>query len=194
MTREAKVQRQTKETELDLTLHLDGQGHIQLQLGLGALEHFVTALAFYAGFDLTIVGHGDLGVEAHHLVEDTGIVLGQAVHEAMGPNPIMARFGQRLLPMDEALVLVSLDLGGRTGCYFHGAWPSGGVGVVSDESWREFFRGFCRGARATLHLHALAGEGPHHTYEAAFKGLGLALREALAPRSGQQVPSTKGHL
>jgi imidazoleglycerol-phosphate dehydratase len=193
MARRACIQRQTRETAIDLELDLDRSGDPHIDTNLPILSHFVSAFALHSGFFLRLSAQGDVEVDAHHLVEDVGIVLGEGVREALGDRRGIARFGQRLLPMDDALVLCAIDLSGRGQCFWSGAFPDRAIGAVGSEVWPEFFNGFARSAGATLHMRWMEGANAHHVYEACFKGFGRALAEAVHT-AGCTLPSTKGVL
>ncbi len=196
MSRIATLNRQTAETEIALTLDLDGTGRAEIATGIGFFDHMLTALARHALFDLSIKARGDLHVDFHHTVEDVGIVLGLALAAAMGEKRGIARFGQALVPMDEALVEAALDCSGRAHLVFAVAFPRGKVGEMDSELFEEFFRALAGNARITLHLTARAGSNTHHLAEACFKATARALRMALTrdPRLGEAVPSTKESL
>ncbi len=196
MSRIATLNRQTAETEIALTLDLDGTGRAEIATGIGFFDHMLTALARHALFDLSITARGDLHVDFHHTVEDVGIVLGLALAAAMGEKRGIARFGQALVPMDEALVEAALDCSGRAHLAFAVAFPRGKVGEMDSELFEEFFRALAGNARITLHLTARAGSNTHHLAEACFKATARALRMALTrdPRLGEAVPSTKESL
>ncbi|NMP24740.1 imidazoleglycerol-phosphate dehydratase HisB [Sulfobacillus harzensis] len=192
MGRMAEIQRETRETRIDLAVDLDaGQGS-KVKTNLPIFSHFFDALAFHSRFSLTLEAEGDVAVDPHHLVEDVGIVLGQGIRQALGGQDF-ARFGDVVQPMDEALVLVVVDISGRGQLYWGSGFPDRAIGGVSAEVWPEFFNGLARNLNATIHVRMIAGENAHHVYEACFKGLGRALWQAT--RSGWGgVASTKGVL
>lgn len=194
--REATIRRETAETKIALSLRLDGAGESEIQSGVGFLDHMLTLLARHGGFDLRLRCEGDTQVDDHHSVEDIGICLGQAFKTALGDRAGVRRYGQRLLPMDEALILAAVDLSGRGGCYYALEVPTEKVGSFDTELAEEFFIAFAREAGVTLHLRQLAGKNSHHILEGGFKAVGRALREAVErdPREGGRVPSTKGVL
>lgn len=195
MERKGEAERQTKETHIHLRLDLDGRGEAEVATGIGFFDHLLTALFKHAWFDVTLHAQGDLHRGAHHTVEDVGIVLGQALDQALGERKGIHRFGHALLPMDEALVLCAIDLSGRGGSFV--VMPTEGVvGGMELEALPEFFKGMALSGRLTLHLNFLSGENKHHIWEAAFKACGVALRQAVAfaPRLPETVPSTKGKL
>ena len=195
MNKQCTITRDTKETQISLSLSLYGSGKTEVQTGCGFFDHMLTLLAFFARFDLQVRAQGDLDVDAHHTVEDVGIVLGQAFAQALGEVSGVQRYGSIALPMDEALVLAAVDLSGRgmACCALDGLNER--IGTFETELYEEFFTAFCRHARLTLHLQKLAGRNTHHILEAAFKGVGRALRMALAPDAAANgVPSSKGVL
>ena len=195
MTRTAKVVRATSETDIGLSVDLDGTGVADVETGVGFFDHMLCALARHSLVDLTVRVKGDTEVDDHHTVEDTGIALGQALREALGDKRGVHRFGSVMVPLDEALVLAAVDLSGRGELY--GDVPIGPskVGTFDTELAKEFFVGLAREAGVTLHLRLVAGENAHHIIEATFKAAARALREAVEddPRV-DGVPSTKGSL
>ena len=192
--RRAELARATTETSVNLGLTLDGKQDITIHTGYGMLDHMLTLLAFWAGFDLTLQCKGDLHVDAHHSVEDVALCLGQAVDSALGDRKGIARTGSARVPMDEAMADVSIDLSGRTYLVFRGQelLPPVMAGEESD-LWREFFKSLAAGCRMNLHITLLYGTNGHHLLESACKGLGLALRSAVA-RNRSAILSTKGSL
>ena len=194
--RQAAIERTTKETDIRLTLNLDGTGKADISTGVGFLKHMLELLAFHSGFDLTVSCKGDTWVDDHHSVEDIGIALGQALAEALGDKKGIVRYGNFLLPMDEALVLCAIDLSGRDTLGYQVNLPTEKVGSFDTELVKEFMLGFTRNAKACLHFHQLAGENTHHVIEAMFKGLGRALRQAVSidPKKAGETPSSKGML
>jgi imidazoleglycerol-phosphate dehydratase len=195
MTRTAEIARRTKETDVRLTLGLDGTGAGTRQTGVGFLDHMLDLLARHGRLDLDAHVTGDLQTGAHHTVEDTGIVLGQALDRALGDRAGITRYGHAVVPMDEARASVSLDLSGRPFLAFEAELPPGGTGNFDHELTEEFFRAVSSGARMTLHMTVETGTNAHHMIEAAFKAFARALRLAVAidpTESG--VPSTKGTL
>ncbi|MCW3491290.1 imidazoleglycerol-phosphate dehydratase HisB [Dethiobacter alkaliphilus] len=193
--REAVINRKTGETEIELKLELDGQGRANLETGVPFFEHMLTLFSRHGFFDLEINAEGDLPVDAHHLVEDVGLVLGDAFDEALGDKAGIRRYGSVILPMDEALVLVAVDLSGRPYLGFELPLGVSRLGNFETELVEEFLRAFVNRAKCTLHVRLLTGTNTHHIVEAAFKGLGRALDEAvgLDPRV-EGIPSTKGVL
>ena len=194
--RSASVSRRTNETDIALSLVLDGTGRAEIATGVGFLDHMLELLARHALFDLTVKVTGDLHVDGHHTTEDTGIALGQAFAEALGDKKGIARYASLHLPMDETLTRVALDLSGRPFVVFRTRFPTERVGTFDTELVREFFVAFGTNAGVTLHVETLYGDNSHHIAESCFKGLARALREAVAvdPREGGRVPSTKGAL
>lgn len=192
--RSAMISRQTSETKIDLTLVLDGTGKGEIESGCGFLDHMLTLFASHGRFDLAVSCFGDTFVDDHHTVEDIGICLGKAFRDALGDGRGICRYGNMLLPMDEALVLASLDLSGRSYLVFDVPFPSEKIGTFDTELVREFFAAFCRSAGVTLHLRRLDGFNSHHIAEAAFKAVARALRAAVSldPTLGDEIPSTKG--
>lgn len=192
MMRSAAVSRTTKETQIDLKLCLEG-GEIAVDTGIGFFDHMLTALAFYAGFGLQLAVKGDLQVDGHHSVEDTGIVLGQALAQALGDKAGITRFSSAFVPMDEALIRTVLDVSGRPFLVFDAPMPQEVIGAYDSCLTEEFMRALAVNAGLTLHQQALYGKNAHHITEALFKSLGLALKEAVTIR-GAGVTSTKGVL
>ena len=196
MTREAEVTRTTKETDITVGLNLDGTGKVAVETGIGFFDHMLDAFGRHGLFDLNVKAVGDLHVDGHHTVEDTGIVLGSALAEAVGDKRGIVRYGDVALPMDEALVLAAVDFSGRGGLYWDMDVPYQMVGDFDSTLAKEFFIAFAANAGVTLHLRQLAGENVHHIVEAAFKATARALRAAVAldPRAADALPSTKGAL
>ena len=194
--RAAKIERATAETKISLTLNLDGSGKAEIQSGIGFLDHMLTLFAAHARFDLVLTCQGDTMVDDHHSAEDIGICLGQAIREALGEKRGINRYGSFLLPMDEALVQVALDLSGRSCLCFGLEFPTEKIGSFDTELVEEFFEAFTRQSLMNLHIRQLAGKNSHHIAEAAFKAVARALKEAVAidPANGDSVPSTKGVL
>ena len=196
MSRIASVTRTTAETDISLTLDLDGSGAADIATGIGFLDHMLTAFARHALFDLCIRATGDLHIDAHHTTEDVGIVLGRALAEALGTKAGIARFGQCLLPMDEALVEAAIDISGRPYLAWSVGFAQPRIGEMDTELFAEFFRALAGNALITLHLTGRAGSNAHHVAEACFKATARALRHAVAidPRLAGAIPSTKGSL
>ncbi len=196
MSRTASLKRTTSETDIDLTLSLDGSGRADIATGIGFLDHMLTALARHALFDLTIRAKGDLHIDFHHTTEDVGIVLGQAFAKALGDKRGIRRFGHSLLPMDEALAETAVDISGRPFLAWDVSFERPKIGEMDTELFEEFFRAFAMNALVTLHVTRRAGRNAHHVAEACFKSTARTLRMAteLDPRIGDAIPSTKGAL
>ncbi len=195
MTRMAKMTRKTAETSIALSLNLDGEGNYQVKTGIGFFDHMLSHLAYHGLLDLTIEATGDLEVDGHHIIEDIGILLGQAFTEALGDKTGIYRYGSAIVPMDDALVLVAIDFSGRSFLNFKVPLGEGKIGQQFDvELAEEFFQAFSR-VGMNIHITALAGKNRHHLLEAAFKAFGRAVREAVMidPRR-RGIPSTKGIL
>ena len=191
--RQAKVQRDTKETRVAVDIDVDGTGDLQVSTGIPFFDHMLEQLGKHAGLDLTIEASGDLEVDLHHTVEDVGIVLGSALREALGDKVGVRRFANALVPLDEALVQVALDLSGRPYLVYDVEPVSEWIGTFDPQLAEEFWKGFVDGARVTLHIRSVSGRNGHHVIEASFKGVARALRDAVEIESGS-VPSTKGTL
>jgi imidazoleglycerol-phosphate dehydratase len=195
MMREAQVERVTAETSVKLKLNLDGSGVFEGKTGVGFLDHMLHLLARHALIDLGVEAVGDLYVDAHHTVEDTGICLGMALQKALGDKKGINRYGSALIPMDEALALVALDLSGRPFLSYEVEVPGQAAGDLPVELVPEFFRAIINNAGITLHMHLLSGDNTHHIIEVLFKGFARALREAVAFSERERgIPSTKGKL
>ena len=193
MSRKADVTRNSKETRLRARVDLDGEGKVKVATGLAFLDHMLEQVARYGGFDLSLRGSGDLQVDTHHLVEDAGIVVGQALSQALGDRAGIARFASAYAPLDEALARVVIDLGKRP--YLSYNVPlRGRIGTVESEVLEEFWKALSIHAGATIHVDVIRGRNRHHIAEATFKALGLALRQAVALGGGPGVPSSKGLL
>ena len=194
--RVAELTRTTKETDIALSLNIDGTGVSSIDTGVPFFDHMLEAFGRHGLFDLTIKAKGDLEVDAHHTVEDVGIVLGQAFAEAMGEKRGIARFGSQMLPMDETLVLAALDISGRGQLHWDVEVPLCLLGSFDSYLAKEFFIAFATNAGVTLHVRMLTGENAHHIVEACFKAVGRAMRAALEldARVGSELPSTKGLL
>ena len=193
--RTAEIHRRTGETEVRLRLELDGTGLGTRQTGVGFLDHMLDLLARHGRMDLEVEASGDLQTGAHHTVEDTAIVLGQGLNEALGDRAGIARYGSALVPMDEARASAALDISGRPFVLFEADLPPGATGGFDHELTEEFLRAFANAAKLTLHVSLQSGTNAHHMIEAAFKALALALREAVAIDPTETgVPSTKGTL
>jgi imidazoleglycerol-phosphate dehydratase len=196
MARIATLTRQTSETDIALTLDLDGTGRADIATGIGFLDHMLTALARHGLFDLTVRAKGDLHIDFHHTTEDVGIVLGRAVAQALGDKRGIARFGQALVPMDEALAEVAIDISGRPFLVWNVAFERPKIGEMDTELFEEFFRALATNAAITLHVTRRAGHNAHHVAESCFKATARALRMAVAidRRAADAIPSTKGSL
>lgn len=195
--REAKVNRETTETKIELSLDLDGNiEKSEISTGIGFLDHMLTLFARYAGIELKVTCKGDTWVDDHHSVEDIGITLGKALFSALGDKKGIVRFGEAYQPMDESLVLAALDISGRGGFYTDLKFLTEKTGSFDTELVEEFMKAFATNAGITLHIRQLAGSNSHHIAEAAFKGLGRALRTAVSidRRFNDKIPSTKGRL
>jgi imidazoleglycerol-phosphate dehydratase len=195
MGRVAKVERATSETDIRLELDLDGTGRTDVSTGVPFFDHMLNALGRHAGFDLTVMATGDLDVDAHHTVEDVGICLGQALFEALAEKKGIRRYGDAMIPMDEALVLAAVDVSGRGQLHYDVDLPIELIGTFDTTLAKEFFVALATNAGLTLHVRSLAGENAHHIIEAAFKAAARALREAVSfDERVEGVPSTKGAL
>ena len=194
--RSAEIKRKTAETDISLTLELDGSGKGSIRSGCGFLDHMLTLFAAHGGFDLTLSCTGDTYVDYHHTVEDIGIALGKAFCMALGEKRGICRYGSIILPMDEALLLAAVDLSGRDCLGNDLAIPTEKVGDFDTELTREFWLGFVRNAGCSLHLRSLAGDNSHHIIEGAFKAAARAIKAAvkLDPDAADVIPSTKGVL
>ncbi len=191
--RRATLSRATKETTIELTLAVDGSGTTTVSTGIPFFDHMLEQLGKHAGFDLTIDAKGDLDVDLHHTVEDVGIVLGNALREALGDKRGVRRFANALVPLDEALVQVALDLSGRPFLVYDIDPIAEWIGTFDPQLAEEFWKGFVDGSRVTLHVRSVTGRNGHHVIEASFKGVARALRDAVKIE-GTDVPSTKGTL
>lgn len=194
--RSAKVDRETKETQISVELDLDGKGEGTFDIGVPFLEHMLDQIARHGMFDLNIKARGDLEIDAHHTVEDVGITLGQALTQALGDKTGIRRYGHAYVPLDEALSRVVLDCSGRPGLDYHAQYPRARVGDFDIDLLSEFFQGFVNHAQITLHIDNIRGRNAHHIAETIFKAFGRALRMAveLDPRMQGILPSTKGKL
>ncbi len=194
--RTSKIARKSAETDITLSLDLDGTGKSEINTGCGFLDHMLTLFASHGRFDLSVSCKGDVQVDDHHTVEDVGICLGRAFREALSEKRGITRYGSMILPMDESLVLAAVDLSGRAYLGYEMDIPAAKVGSFDTELGEEFFFAFVREAGATLHVRQLAGKNSHHLLEAAFKAVARALRTAVAidPALGGEIPSTKGAL
>lgn len=196
MTRSARIERNTLETQITVAIDLDGSGRSRFETGVPFLDHMLDQVARHGLIDLDIRASGDLHIDAHHTVEDIGITLGQAFAAAVGDKKGIARYGHAYVPLDEALSRVVVDLSGRPGLVFEVAFTRGMIGAFDVDLFHEFFQGFVNHAAVTLHVDNLRGNNAHHQAETVFKAFGRALRMAVAPdpRLGDAVASTKGAL
>jgi len=194
--RRAEITRKTKETQVRAAVDLDGEGRAKVSTGIGFLDHMLEQLARHSLIDLEVEAKGDLHIDFHHTTEDTGIVIGQAVAEALGSRAGIQRYGDALIPMDETLTRVALDASNRPYLIWKVAFTKPKLGEMDTELFREWFHAFAQAAGLTLHIENLYGENNHHIVESCFKGLARALRAAVTidPRKPDAVPSTKGVL
>lgn len=194
--RTAQINRKTEETDVSLSINLDGSGKSGVETGVGFLDHMLTLFARHGQFDLTVSCKGDTNVDDHHSVEDVAVALGEAVKQSLGEKRGITRYGCLLLPMDEALVLCALDCSGRAHLQFTANIPAQAIGTFDTELVKEFFLAFVRTSGVTLHLRQLDGENSHHIAEAMFKAFGRALSQAVRidERCPDEIPSTKGVL
>ncbi len=196
MTRQATIDRSTKETRIKATIDLDGTGAYDIKTGIGFFDHMLEQLARHSLIDIKLEAQGDLHIDFHHTTEDAGIVLGQALAKAMGDKVGITRYANVHLPMDETLTRVALDVSGRPYLVWKVAFTRDKLGEMDTELFREFFQALAQNAGLTLHIETLYGENNHHIAETCFKGVARALRQALTldPRQVGRVPSTKGSL
>jgi len=196
MARTATVSRKTSETDITLTLNLDGSGQADIATGIGFLDHMLTALTRHGLFDLTVRAKGDLHIDFHHTTEDVGIVLGQAFAQALDDKRGITRFAHALIPMDETLAEAAVDISGRPFLVWNVTFERPKIGEMDTELFQEFFRALAFNAGITLHINQRAGQNAHHIAEACFKATARALRMAAAidPRAADAIPSTKGAL
>ena len=194
--RTSHINRKTAETDISLSLNLDGTGVSAIDSGCGFLDHMLTLFARHGGFDLTLTCKGDTCVDDHHTVEDIGITLGKALTEALGDKRGIRRYGDRILPMDETLILSAVDISGRGGCFMDMEIPTEKVGSFDTQLCEEFFIALAQNGGMTLHIRQLAGRNSHHIIEGTFKSVARSLREAVAidERDPHSIPSTKGLL
>ncbi len=196
MKRQATISRKTKETQITATVDLDGSGTFDVKTGIGFLDHMLEQLARHSMIDITLKAAGDLHIDYHHTAEDTGIVLGQAVAKALGEKKGITRYADVLLPMDDTLTRVAVDVSGRPYLVWKVEFSKPKVGEMDTELFREWFQAFAQNAGITLHVQNIYGENNHHIAETCYKGLARALRRAVEPdpRQAGRVPSTKGTL
>jgi imidazoleglycerol-phosphate dehydratase len=194
--RKATVKRTTKETDVAVTVDLDGGGEAAIETGIGFLDHMLDLLARHSRIDMTVKATGDLHIDHHHTTEDVGIALGQAMKQALGDMRGITRYADVHLPMDEALTRVAIDISGRPFLVFKSVFSRDKIGTFDTELVREWFQAFAMNAGVTVHVETLYGANDHHISESCFKGLARALRAAVAidPRAKDEVPSTKGSL
>jgi len=194
--RSAEISRQTKETRVRVALNLDGSGKSAAETGVGFFNHMLDLLAKHSLIDMTVSAEGDLEVDPHHTVEDVGIVIGQALEKALADKRGIHRYGWAIVPMDESLAQVAVDLSGRPAVVFNAPFTTGSIGTFPTELVEEFFRGLANSARMNLHVNVPYGSNNHHIAEAIFKATAKALRQAVSidPRASADVPSTKGSL
>ena len=194
--RTAEINRKTNETDISLKINIDGKGESNINSGCGFLDHMLTLFARHARFDIELNCNGDTYVDYHHTVEDIGIVLGKALSEALGDMKGITRYGSMILPMDESLIMSAVDISGRPHLEYSLEIPSSKVGDFDTELVEEFFLGFIRNAKLTLHLKKLSGTNSHHIIEGAFKSVARSLKTAVAIEKdfADEIPSTKGVL
>jgi imidazoleglycerol-phosphate dehydratase len=194
--RQASIERNTRETQISVTVDLDGTGRSDVATGIGFLDHMLEQLSRHSLIDLSVRAKGDLHIDFHHTTEDTGIAIGQAVAQALGERTGIVRYGSALIPMDETLTRVALDCSNRPWLVWNVAFTRPKLGEFDTELFREWFGAFAQNAGLTLHVENLYGENNHHIAESCFKGLARALRQAVSvdPRAADAIPSTKGVL
>ncbi|MGY3236924.1 MULTISPECIES: imidazoleglycerol-phosphate dehydratase HisB [unclassified Bradyrhizobium] len=194
--RTATIKRKTKETDIEVSVNLDGSGVANIATGIGFFDHMLDLLARHSRIDLTVKAVGDLHIDYHHTTEDTGIALGQAIKQALGNMAGITRYAGVHMPMDETLTRVVIDISGRPFLVFRADFPRDTIGQFDTELVREWFQAFAINAGVTLHVETLYGDNSHHIAESCFKGLARALRTAVAidPRTAGEIPSTKGSL
>ena len=193
MKRISQINRKTNETNTILDIDLDGEGISNIQTNIGFFNHMIDLLAFHSNININLNADGDIDVCDHHLIEDVGIALGKCMNEALGERRGIKRYGTFFLPMDEALVMVSVDISGRSYLHFEGEFKRENIGDFSTEMVKEFFRAVAFNAGITLHIRVLYGENGHHKIEGIFKAFGRALKEAITIE-GNSIPSSKGVL
>jgi len=193
--RKAEIKRKTKETEILLRLDLDSSGKYSINTGIPFFDHMLSLMAYHSSMDLSIKAMGDIGVDSHHTVEDVGICLGEGIRKALGESKGIKRYGMAIIPMDETLASIALDISMRPCLVFNMKLKRSKIGTFDLELVEEFFKALCNHCRTTLHINLLYGRNSHHMVEAVFKGFGRALREAVSfDERESQVPSTKGIL
>jgi imidazoleglycerol-phosphate dehydratase len=194
VSRKGRITRNTSETQISVTVDLDGAGDIRVATGLGFFDHMLTHIAKHGGLDLTIEATGDLHIDEHHLIEDVGLALGMALTQALGEKRGIERFGAGYVTMDEALARTVLDLSGRPYLVFHAEFSREAINGFPLEMTKEFFQAIANEGRMNLHVALLYGANAHHQVEAIFKSFGRALRVAVKRSGGEEIPSTKGVL
>lgn len=194
MSRAAHRERRTAETDISLSLTIDGTGRAEIQTGIGFFDHMLTLMTVHGGFDLYVTAQGDLEVDPHHTVEDIGIVFGDAIAEAVGDKAGIRRYGAAYVPMDEALARTVVDLSGRSFCHYNAAVRARRLGTFDTELVEDFLQAIASHGRLTMHVDLIRGRNSHHVVEAVFKSLGRALAEACSSSGRDGVPSTKGTL
>ena len=193
MERKAEYERKTKETEIKIEVNLDGKGDFSVSTGIGFLNHMMERLSKFSGIDLKVDAKGDIEVDTHHLIEDTGICLGEVIKKALGDKKGIKRYGFSSIPMDETLIQISLDISGRPFLIFNVPLIKGREGSFEVEDTKEFLKGFTNHLGLTLHVNFIYGNNLHHINEAIFKGLGIEIKEAIKIE-GENLPSTKGKI
>jgi imidazoleglycerol-phosphate dehydratase len=196
MNRTAEISRHTKETKIRVAIDLDGKGAASIHTGVGFFDHMLDLLSRHSLIDLTVEAEGDLQVDAHHTVEDVGIVIGQALEKSLGDKKGIHRYGWAIIPMDETLAQVAVDLSGRPAFVFNAPFKGSLIGTFPVELVEEFFKAIATSGRMNLHINVAYGGNDHHIAEAIFKAFARSLRHAVTydPRAGDQIPSTKGSL
>jgi imidazoleglycerol-phosphate dehydratase len=194
--RQAKIERNTNETKISTSINLDGKGLYDISTGIGFLDHMIEQLSRHSLIDISLKAVGDLHIDAHHTTEDSAIALGTAFSEALGDRKGIIRYGSALIPMDETLARVAIDLSNRPYLIWHVKFSQDRLGMMDTELFKEWFQAFSQAAGATIHVEILYGDNSHHMIEACFKALARSLKEALAidPRKNDAIPSTKGTL
>jgi imidazoleglycerol-phosphate dehydratase len=194
--REAKVARKTTETDIDVSVNVDGTGKYDIDTGIGFLDHMLEIFSRHGLMDLTVRAKGDLHIDFHHTTEDTGIAIGEAVHQALGDRRGIRRYASAMIPMDETMSRVSIDVSDRPYLIWKVEFTKPKLGEMDTELFKEWFQAFAQNARITLHVENLYGENNHHIVESCFKALARALRDAMEtdPRAANSIPSTKGTL
>ena len=194
--REAKVARKTTETDIDVSVNVDGTGKYDIDTGIGFLDHMLEIFSRHGLMDLTVRAKGDLHIDFHHTTEDTGIAIGEAVHQALGDRRGIRRYASAMIPMDETMSRVSIDVSDRPYLIWKVEFTKPKLGEMDTELFKEWFQAFAQNARITLHVENLYGENNHHIVESCFKALARALRDAMEtdPRAADSIPSTKGTL